>query len=185
MLTKIVTRLQIRPLGTRTFATGNSIFKNMEMAPADPILGLNVAFKQDTHPNKQLLGMGAYRDDAGKPFILDCVKKAQEKIVRDNMDHEYAFIDGIPSYNQNCIELAYGKDSEPVKSKRIAPCQAISGTGSLRVGFDFLKLWHPNKKAKVWMPDPTWPTHHGIANKSGYETGKYRYFNIKTKAIDI
>jgi aspartate aminotransferase len=28
-----------------------------------------------------LLGMGAYRDDKGKPYILDCVKKASEIIL--------------------------------------------------------------------------------------------------------
>ena len=54
-----------------------SIFQNLEAAPPDPILGLNEAFKKDTNPKKVLLGMGAYRDDQGKPYILSCVKKAQ------------------------------------------------------------------------------------------------------------
>jgi aspartate aminotransferase len=92
------------------------------MAPPDPILGLNDAFKKDTDPRKVLLGMGAYRCDKGKPYILDCVKKASEIILAKNMDHEYAGIDGIPSYVQKCIELGYGADSEPVKSKRVVGC---------------------------------------------------------------
>ena len=66
--------------------------------------------------------MGADRDDKGKPYILDCVKKASEIILSKNMDHEYAGIDGIPSYVQKCIELGYGADSEAVMSKRIAGC---------------------------------------------------------------
>ena len=55
------------------------------------------------------------------------------------MDHEYAGIDGIPSYNKNCAKLAYGADSDAVKNGRVVACQSISGTGSLRVGLEFLR----------------------------------------------
>jgi aspartate aminotransferase len=61
----------------RAFAAGNSLWGKIDAAPPDPILGLNDAFKKDTHPQKVLLGMGAYRDNDGKPLILGCVKKAE------------------------------------------------------------------------------------------------------------
>ena len=63
--------------------------------------------------------MGAYRDDDNKPFILECVRIAEEKIMKDGMDHEYAGIDGIPSYRDKCIKLAYGADSDVYKSNRV------------------------------------------------------------------
>ena len=44
------------------------------MGPPDPILGVTEAFKRDTNPKKMNLGVGAYRDDNGKPFILPSVK---------------------------------------------------------------------------------------------------------------
>lgn len=66
--------------------------------------------------------MGAYRDDDGKPFILGCVAEAEKRILANKMDHEYAGIDGIPSYKQRCIELAYGKDSKAVTEGRVASC---------------------------------------------------------------
>lgn len=47
------------------------------MGPPDPILGLTERFKADTHPNKVNLGVGAYRDDETKPFILPSVKKVR------------------------------------------------------------------------------------------------------------
>ena len=109
------------------------------MAPADPILGLNDAFKADTRPEKSLLGMGAYRDDNGKPYILGCVKTAEERILANAMDHEYAGIDGIPSYREKCVKLGWGEDCKAVQEGRVVSCQSISGTGSLRVGLDFLK----------------------------------------------
>jgi aspartate aminotransferase len=49
---------------------------------------------------------------------------------------------------------------------------------------EFLKAFYPNKNAKVWAPDPTWPTHHGIAAKSGFESQKYRYYDRKNRNFD-
>ena len=83
----------------RTFGAGNSLWSKIEAAPPDPILGLNDAFKADKSPKKQLLGMGVYRCNDNKPLILDCVKKAEQKILADSMDHEYAGINGILTYN--------------------------------------------------------------------------------------
>ena len=40
------------------------------MGSPDPILGVTEAFKRDTNLKKMNLGVGAYRDDNGKPFIL-------------------------------------------------------------------------------------------------------------------
>lgn len=45
------------------------------MGPPDVILGITEAFKRDPDPKKVNLGVGAYRDDEGKPFVLPCVKK--------------------------------------------------------------------------------------------------------------
>ena len=44
------------------------------MGPPDPILGVTENFKRDPNPNKINLGVGAYRDDNGKPFVLPSVK---------------------------------------------------------------------------------------------------------------
>ena len=97
-----------------------STWGGLTAAPADPILGLNDAFKKDTNPKKVLLGMGAYRDDAGKPYILPCVHRAEEIILEKKMDHEYAPIQGIDSYVQKCIKLGYGAGSKAVSEGRIA-----------------------------------------------------------------
>lgn len=45
------------------------------MGPPDVILGISEAYKRDTDPKKVNLGVGAYRDDEGKPFILPSVRK--------------------------------------------------------------------------------------------------------------
>lgn len=48
------------------------------MGPPDAILGVTEAFKKDTNPNKINLGVGAYRDGNGKPYVLPVVRKVTE-----------------------------------------------------------------------------------------------------------
>jgi aspartate/tyrosine/aromatic aminotransferase len=50
------------------------VLEHIKSAPADPILGITLAFKADTDPSKVDLGVGAYRTDAGKPYVFDVVR---------------------------------------------------------------------------------------------------------------
>ena len=91
------------------------------MGPPDPILGVSEAFKRDSNPSKMNLGVGAYRDDQGKPFVLPSVKAAEHKILTDSLNKEYAPIGGESSYGKNCIftrkklKLLSQKKSRPKK----------------------------------------------------------------------
>ena len=162
-----------------------STWGGLTAAPADPILGLNDQFKKETNPKKVLLGMGAYRDDAGKPFILPCVRRAEEIILERNMDHEYSPIQGLDSYVEKCLTLAYGKDSKARLENRIAGAQSISGTGSLRLGFTFFSQWYPHKDIDMLIPNPTWPIHRTIGELAGYNWKNYRYYHKDTKGLDF
>ena len=166
-------------------AANFSVWGGLTAAPADPILGLNDAFKKDTNSKKVLLGMGAYRDDEGKPYILPCVKRAEELILERNMDHEYSPIHGIQSYVDKCITLGYGANSKAAAEGRIAGAQSISGTGSLRLGFTFFSQWYPHKDIDVLIPKPTWPIHNTIAGLVDYEPKGYRYYHPGTKGLDF
>jgi hypothetical protein len=57
------------------------------MAPADPILGTNVAFQKDTSNDKIHLGVGAYRDSNGKPYVFDIVKKIESSMHDKTLNH--------------------------------------------------------------------------------------------------
>lgn len=52
-----------------------SSFEALPLAPKDPLFGLMAAYKADADPRKVDLGVGAYRDDNAKPWILPVVKK--------------------------------------------------------------------------------------------------------------
>nr|KAF6406829.1 glutamic-oxaloacetic transaminase 2 [Molossus molossus] len=56
-------------------ARASSWWAHVEMGPPDPILGVTEAFKRDTNSKKMNLGVGAYRDDNGKPYVLPSIRK--------------------------------------------------------------------------------------------------------------
>ena len=89
------------------------------MAPPDPILGVTDAFKRDTNPNKINLGVGAYRDDNGKPYVLECVRRAEKLVAAENLDKEYTLITGVPEFCEASIRLLLGDDSPVVKNKQV------------------------------------------------------------------
>lgn len=50
-------------------------------APEDPLFGLMAAYKADTFDKKVDLGIGAYRDDNAKPWVLPVVKKVHLELL--------------------------------------------------------------------------------------------------------
>lgn len=161
-----------------------SWFSHVELGPPDPILGVTEAFKRDTNPKKINLGVGAYRDDVGKPFALPSVRKAEQIIYDKKMDHEYTTIAGVPEFCDASIRLALGDGHEAVKNGLNATVQAISGTGALRVGAAFLQKFHNGPKV-VWAPNPTWGNHGNIVRHAGMEMKNYRYYDKKTCGLDM
>uniref|UniRef100_UPI000E55A91B aspartate aminotransferase, mitochondrial n=1 Tax=Urocitellus parryii TaxID=9999 RepID=UPI000E55A91B len=126
-------------LAAAAFARASSWWAHVEMGPPDPILGVTEAYKRDTNSKKMNLGVGAYRDDNGKPYVLPSVRKAEAQIAAKNLDKEYLPIGGLAEFCKASAELALGENSEVLKSGRFVTVQTISGTGALRVGANFMK----------------------------------------------
>lgn len=154
------------------------------MGPPDVILGVTEAFKRDTNPNKINLGVGAYRDDNGKPYVLPSVRQAEEKIKAKGLDKEYAPISGVQEFCKRSIELALGENSPVTKEGLNATVQGISGTGSLRIGGAFLKSFFPGNKV-VYLPAPSWGNHNPIFKHSGLDVQTYKYYDPKTCGMDF
>jgi aromatic-amino-acid transaminase len=160
-----------------------SLFNAVEMAPRDPILGLTEQFVADTNPRKVNLGVGVYYDDNGKLPLLECVQKAEEKMMAAHAARGYLPIDGIAAYDAAVKILVFGADSEPVKSGRVATVQALGGTGGLRVGADFLKKLDP--AAKVLISDPSWENHRALFTQAGYTVETYPYYDAARRGINF
>jgi len=152
-----------------------SVWSQVPQGPPDAILGITEAFKKDSNSSKINLGVGAYRDDKGKPYVLPSVKQAEQKVMQQNLDKEYAGITGVPDFT---------KAAAPLKEGRIVITQSISGTGALRIGGAFLQRFYPGAKA-IYIPTPSWANHKAVFLDSGLEVKQYRYYNKQTIGLDF
>ncbi|HUR89604.1 MAG TPA: amino acid aminotransferase [Ramlibacter sp.] len=160
-----------------------SLFAAVEMAPRDPILGLNEQFNADTNPNKVNLGVGVYYDENGKLPLLGCVLAAEKQMTESPKPRGYLPIDGIAAYDSAVQGLVFGAGSEVLKGKRVATVQALGGTGGLKVGADFLKRVNPG--AKVLISDPSWENHRALFTQAGFDVEAYPYYNAAKRGIDF
>ena len=152
------------------------MFDRVEMAPPDPILGLEEAFKRDPNPAKINLAAGVYKDAEGTTPILHVVKRAEEQILLDETSKSYLGIVGAPEYAAAVQELIFGADHSLVSSGRAVTAHAPGGTGALRVAAEFIKKANPN--ARVWLSQPTWPNHPNVMRAAGLTVETYPYFDV-------
>ena len=160
-----------------------SMFSAVELAPRDPILGINDAFAADTNPNKVNLGVGVYYDDNGKLPLLHCVQAAEKLMMQTPKPRGYLPIDGLAAYDSAVKSLVFGVESEPVKSGRIATAQGIGGTGGLRIGADFLKKLSPN--ATVLISDPSWENHRSLFIQAGFVVQNHPYYDAAKRGVNF
>ncbi|MGC8702917.1 MAG: amino acid aminotransferase [Thiomonas sp.] len=160
-----------------------SLFSRVEMAPRDPILGLNEQFAADPNPNKVNLGIGVYTDADGKLPLLACVKAAEAQMMQAPKPRGYLPIDGIAAYDKAVQGLVFGEGSEAVTSGRVATVQGLGGTGGLKVGADFLKRVNPN--AQVLISDPSWENHRALFEAAGFTVGTYPYYDAAKQSVNV
>ena len=160
-----------------------SLFAAVDMAPRDPILGLNEQFAADPNPAKVNLGVGVYYDDEGKLPLLKCVAHAERQMAQALTPRGYLPIDGIAAYDRAVQELVFGADSEAVRAGRIATVQAVGGTGGLKIGADFLHRLAPG--AKVLISDPSWENHRALFESAGFVVENYPYYDAARRGVDF
>ena len=158
-----------------------SLFTAVEMAPRDPILGMNEQFNADPSPHKVNLGVGVYFNDEGKLPVLRCVAAAEKLLLETPKAKGYLPIDGIAAYDKAVQGLVFGADHSAVTGGRIATVQGLGGTGGLKVGADFLKKLNPG--VKVLISDPSWENHRALFTQAGFEVQAYPYYDAATRGI--
>ncbi len=159
------------------------MWQDIQAAPADSILGLTEAFRNDPSVQKVNLGVGVYKDETGKTPILKCVKAAEKILLEQEATKSYLPISGDPLYAAEVQKLLFGKSAEVIISGRAVTAHAPGGTGALRVGGDLLKKFYPD--AKVWLSNPTWANHKGVFKTAGFELAEYDYYNPASRAVDF
>ena len=161
----------------------NSIFSAVEMAPRDPILGLNESFNADSRSTKVNLGVGVYFDDNGKIPLLNAVKVAEKARLESMPARGYQPIEGLGAYNQAVQALLFGKESPLLANGRVVTAEALGGTGALKIGADYLKRLLPG--ATVYISDPSWENHRALFESSGFPVESYPYYDAATRGVNF
>ncbi|AZY48888.1 amino acid aminotransferase [Bordetella avium] len=161
----------------------STLFASVELAPRDPILGLNEQYNADTRPGKVNLGVGVYYDDEGRIPLLGAVRKAELARVEAAAARGYLPIEGIAAYNKGAQALLFGADSTLAAEGRLLTTQTLGGTGALKVGADFLKQLLP--QSKVLISDPSWENHRALFERAGFKVETYTYYDAATHGLNF
>lgn len=159
-----------------------NLFANIELAPRDPILGLNEAYQADTRADKINLGVGVYYDEQGRIPLLKAVQKAESEFVAAGAPHGYLPIDGIGSYDQAVQKLLFGEDSPLIANKSVVTVQSLGGTGALKLGADFIKQFLNGKD--VAISNPSWENHRALFTTAGFNVHDYTYYDPETRGLN-
>lgn len=168
--------------------------ENIVQLPPDPLFGLKARCTNDTRPQKVDLGIGAYRDENGKPWILPSVKLAENLIQNSSeYNHEYLPITGLPEFTSAAAKVILGADSKAIADNRLVSIQSLSGTGALHIVGQFIAGQYKfkdesNSKSElptIYLSNPTWGNHFQIFNVLGFQTKTYPYWDASNKSLDL
>ncbi|KAF3988128.1 hypothetical protein FT663_03671 [Candidozyma haemuli var. vulneris] len=160
-------------------------FTEVKELPPDPLFGLKARYVADSRSDKVDLGIGAYRDNNGKPWILPAVRKAERKLIdSDGYNHEYLSISGYEPFLEQSAKVILGDDSSAIKEGAVVSQQSLSGTGALHLAGAFLKQFYAGNHT-IYLSKPTWANHNQIFTSLGFKVDNYPYWDAKNKKLDI
>lgn len=155
------------------------MLERFQPVPPDPILGLGQLYAADPRDDKIDLGVGVFKDAAGNTPIMTAVRKAEVVLHDQQTTKAYKGLAGDEAFRDEMRQLVLG---DAVPTDRVATIQTPGGTGAIRQLYETLKMI--NIDATLWISDPTWPSHVGMAKHMGLKLAKYRYFDAATSNVD-
>lgn len=156
------------------------MFDALKEKPADKILALGQAFREDPRETKIDLGVGVYKTPEGVTPVMRAVKAAEKQLWETETTKAYTALAGDPAFADATIALILG---DAVTRDQVSAIATPGGTGAVRQAFDLIKMASPG--ARVFVSDPTWPNHLSILAHMGIEVVMYRYFDPETVGVDF
>jgi aspartate aminotransferase len=156
------------------------MLEHLKDQPADKILALIAAFRDDPRKDKIDLGVGVYKDPTGLTPVMRAVKTAEYKLWQTQDTKTYTGLAGDPAFADAMIGLIL---KGAVARDRIAAVATPGGTGAIRQALELIRLAAP--EATVWLSNPTWPNHPSIIKYLGMKSAEYRYFDEASRDVDF
>ena len=159
------------------------MFENLTLLPADPILGLMDAFRNDNNPNKIDLGVGVYKNEQGATPVLEAVKLAERAILESEQTKLYIGPAGSAEFGSAMKTLLLGADHPALVNNRVSIAQTPGGCGALRVAAELVKKSNPD--ATIWVSDPTWGNHIPLLGDTGLQIKSYPYYDAANHQVNF
>jgi len=159
------------------------MFEKLSQLPDDPILGLMVAFGEDSNPNKIDLGVGVYKTEQGDTPVMESVKQAERDIWELEQTKLYIGPAGAPEFSTAMRSLLLGSSHPALIDNRVATIQTPGGSGALRVAAELAKKGNPN--ATIWVSDPTWGNHIPLLSDTGLQIKTYPYYDVASHGVNF
>lgn len=156
-----------------------AFFDGIAEQALDPMLTLLAQLRTDTRPDKIDLGIGVYRDEAGKTPVMATVKAAEDLLVRHQPSKDYLSPEGDPGFLRHLAPIVLGEAH--AANPCLAGIQTPGGTGALRLAASLIARANP--RARVWLGQPTWAPHAGLMQAGGLETVDYPFFDRATQTV--
>ncbi len=156
------------------------MLETLKPQPADKILALMQAYRDDPRDSKIDLGVGVYKDAEGRTPVMRAVKVAERRLVEEQESKAYVGLLGDPAYSDALRDMILG---DAVPADRVSCAATPGGTGAIRQALELIRLAAP--EATVWLSAPTWPNHPSIIRYLGMKMGEYRYFDDSTRDVDF
>jgi len=153
---------------------------NLKQQPADKIIALVQAFREDPREAKIDLGVGVYRNPEGVTPVMRAVKAAERQLWETETTKAYTGLAGEPDYHRAMADLVL---ADVVERDRLAFAATPGGTGAIRQGAELIRMAAP--RATIWLSAPTWPNHPSILKHLGIPMREYRYFDDETRGVDF
>ena len=170
-------------LPRRIGSLGIFMFESLSLLPSDPILGLSLAYQEDTNPDKVDLGVGVYKDARGETPIMAAVTEAEKVRLARETSKAYVNPAGYPGANAAMEALVYGEEHSALSQKRVASVQTPGGCGALRLAAELIVRARPG--ARVWVSDPTWANHTPLLGSAGLTLKSYPYYDFDRHCLDF
>ncbi len=155
------------------------MFETLSAPKLDGIIALMQAFADDPRENKVDLGVGVYRDAAGRTPVMRAVKAAEARIIEEQETKSYLSLAGDRAFLEVMESLLLGG---AVPSARVAAVGTPGGTAAVRQICELIKRARP--EATIWVSAQTWPNHLPLIAAAGLHSQPYRYLDRESGALD-
>ena len=157
----------------------SGIFAALEAPAPDPIIRLMGVFATDPRTDKIDLGVGVYRDAAGRTPVMAAVAAAEARILAAQETKGYLGLAGDPAFLRAIQGLLLG---DAAADDRIAAVATPGGSGAVRQLLALVRMARP--EASVWISRPSWPNHAAIADALGLRVREHAWLGAGG-AVDL